>query len=357
MFHLLTSASQREGLGRQAGGALFGASAKPEITLHYDPSQSQALAVVRACQRRLPGIRQIGCFDTAFHRDQPRLHQLFALPRALGDEGILRYGFHGLSYAHIARRLREREGEDAGGRAIVSTNYRPYEAVILHLVTQVQPDIPVLWVDHGYNRPATYKHAEQLKAQLKLNIKAYLPKFTAAHYPNIDADLLMTGVILHDIGKIYELEFTRAVRYGDQGQLLGHIQIGIQMVTDQIHKMPDFPPRLRDLVVHLILSHHGKLEFGSPKLPAFPEALLLHYLDDMDSKMECMRALLEKDAQTESDFTGWSQALERTVLKKDRYLAGISAPAVPATATEASSPEASSPFGAKLESALKGEKE
>lgn len=70
----------------------------------------------------------------------------------------------------------------AGGRAVVSTNFRPYEAVILHLVTQVQPDIPVLWVDHGYNRPATYEHAEDLKARLKLNIKAYLPKLTAAHY-------------------------------------------------------------------------------------------------------------------------------------------------------------------------------
>jgi phosphoadenosine phosphosulfate reductase len=68
----------------------------------------------------------------------------------------------------------------AGGRAIVSTNFRPYEAVILHLVTQVQPDIPVLWVDHGYNRPATYKHAEDLKARLKLNIKPYLPKIIAA---------------------------------------------------------------------------------------------------------------------------------------------------------------------------------
>ena len=70
----------------------------------------------------------------------------------------------------------------SGGRAIVSTNFRPYEAVILHLVTQVQPDIAVLWVDHGYNRPATYKHAEDLKSRLKLNIKAYLPKVTAAHY-------------------------------------------------------------------------------------------------------------------------------------------------------------------------------
>src|SRR5881394_4573988 len=69
----------------------------------------------------------------------------------------------------------------AGGRAIVSTNFRPYEAVVLHLAVQAQADIPVLWVDHGYNRPATYQHAEQLKKLLRLNIKAYLPKLTVAH--------------------------------------------------------------------------------------------------------------------------------------------------------------------------------
>jgi phosphoadenosine phosphosulfate reductase len=69
----------------------------------------------------------------------------------------------------------------AGGRAIVSTNFRPYEAVVLHLATQVQPDIPVLWVDHGYNRPATYRHAEQLRTLLGLNLKPYLPKVTPAH--------------------------------------------------------------------------------------------------------------------------------------------------------------------------------
>lgn len=69
-----------------------------------------------------------------------------------------------------------------GNRAMVSTNFRPYEAVVLHLATQVQPDLPVLWVDHGYNRPATYQHAEVLRRVLKLNIKAYLPKLTAAHY-------------------------------------------------------------------------------------------------------------------------------------------------------------------------------
>jgi phosphoadenosine phosphosulfate reductase len=69
----------------------------------------------------------------------------------------------------------------AGGRAVVSTNFRPYEGAILHLCVQAQPDIPVLWVDHGYNRPATYKHAEQLRSALKLNLKAFLPRISAAH--------------------------------------------------------------------------------------------------------------------------------------------------------------------------------
>src|SRR6266508_3018670 len=77
----------------------------------------------------------------------------------------------------------------ANGRAIVSTNFRPYEAVILHLCAQVQPDIPVLWVDHGYNRPATYRHAEQLKKLLKLNIKAYVPKMTPAHRDAISGSI------------------------------------------------------------------------------------------------------------------------------------------------------------------------
>src|SRR5688572_16255145 len=81
----------------------------------------------------------------------------------------------------------------AGGRAIVSTNFRPYEAVILHLCVQVQPDIPVLWVDHGYNRPATYRHAEQLRRQLNLNLKPYLPRMTPAHRDAIQGPIPSTG--------------------------------------------------------------------------------------------------------------------------------------------------------------------
>lgn len=182
-----------------------------------------------------------------------------------------------------------------------------------------------------------------------------LARFTAAHY-KLDSDLVLAGVILHDIGKIYELEFARATRYSDQGQLLGHIQIGIQMVVDRVAKMPDFPPRLRDLVLHMILSHHGQLDFGSPKVPVFPEALLLHLLDNMDSKMEAMRALIEHDRLIEGNWTLYSPSLERTALKRERYLnpPSVPEPVAPSASPNHSTPkpQSSSPFAEKLQGAL-----
>jgi 3'-5' exoribonuclease len=147
-----------------------------------------------------------------------------------------------------------------------------------------------------------------------------MAKSAAAHYPNIDYDLLITGAILHDLGKIYELNYERAFSYSNEGQLIGHISIGIRIVGDKLRALPDFPPLVRSLVEHMILSHHGKLEFGSPKVPQFPEALLLHYLDDLDSKMEAMRAQIDNDRQLEGCFTTYNSALERAALKKDRYL-------------------------------------
>ena len=180
-----------------------------------------------------------------------------------------------------------------------------------------------------------------------------LAKFTAAHYADIDADLLLSGVILHDIGKIYELEYARAIRYSDRGQLLGHIQIGMDMVRDQIQKMPEFPPKLRDLLLHLILSHHGQLEFGSPKLPVFPEALLLHLLDNMDSKMENMRGLLEHDRLIDGNWTTYSSILERSALKKDRFLDDTPQAKPQPVAVPDAKPAATSPFADKLRGALK----
>ena len=106
-------------------------------------------------------------------------------------------------------------------------------------------------------------------------------------------DLLLAGVVLHDIGKIDELRYARGIDYSTEGRLLGHITIGVQLVHERIKAIPDFPPPLAVLVEHLILSHHGSHEFGSPSLPQTREAIALHFLDDMDSKMGAMRATID----------------------------------------------------------------
>jgi 3'-5' exoribonuclease len=146
-----------------------------------------------------------------------------------------------------------------------------------------------------------------------------LGRAAAAHY-RVDADLVIAGLVLHDIGKIRELFYDRSFGYSDEGQLLGHIVIGLRMVGDKIGSLPGFPERLRTLVEHMLISHHGSLEFGSPKTPMFPEALLVHHLDNLDSKMESMRVSLERDRQVEGNWTSHNPALDRMVLKKDRYL-------------------------------------
>ena len=173
-----------------------------------------------------------------------------------------------------------------------------------------------------------------------------LARITAAHYPFVDRDLLLAGVVLHDIGKIYELNYERGFSYSTEGQLIGHINIGLRMVADKLRGLPDFPAPLRTLLEHMILSHHGQLEFGSPKLPQFPEALLLHYLDDMDSKMECMRALAEHDRQVEGCFTGYSTALARPVLKVERYWDRALASSQPPVAAEPSLGDSAPPASA-----------
>jgi 3'-5' exoribonuclease len=157
-----------------------------------------------------------------------------------------------------------------------------------------------------------------------------LAKLVSGHYGSIDVDLLTAGIVLHDIGKIYELSYERGFGYSAEGQLLGHIAIAIRMIADKLRGLPDFPVALRNLIEHMVLSHHGQLEFGSPKIPIFPEALLLHYLDDMDSKMECMRVQIDRDPQAEGYFSAYSPSLGRVALRKTRYLETNPAGAAPA---------------------------
>jgi len=146
----------------------------------------------------------------------------------------------------------------------------------------------------------------------------------AAHYPLLDRDLLLTGVILHDIGKLRELSWEIGFEYTVEGMLLGHIQIGTALAERTIDSLPGFPPRLKLLVLHMILSHHGKLEFGSPKLPMIPEALALSFLDDLDAKMQAMATEFDKcirEGKGPDEMTGKVWSLDqRQLLNTKRWL-------------------------------------
>jgi 3'-5' exoribonuclease len=145
----------------------------------------------------------------------------------------------------------------------------------------------------------------------------------AHHYPHINRDLLLTGVVLHDIGKLRELAWGTSFEYSVEGQLLGHITIGLGMIERKIGAIPDFPPAKRLLVEHLVLSHHGKYEYGSPKLPMTPEAIMLHYLDDLDAKMQTVRAEFarnEAGGRSGAEMTEWVRALDRPLLDTRAFL-------------------------------------
>jgi 3'-5' exoribonuclease len=135
------------------------------------------------------------------------------------------------------------------------------------------------------------------------------------HYTELRRDLIVAGLVLHDIGKIEELSYKAGIRYTTRGQLLGHITIGVEMVSERIRAIPDFPADLKDQLLHIILSHHGELQFGSPKEPLFPEALVVHYLDNLDSKLQSMRAQYAADQNRPGDFTARNAALKRELLK------------------------------------------
>jgi 3'-5' exoribonuclease len=146
-----------------------------------------------------------------------------------------------------------------------------------------------------------------------------LCEVVAARYPETNRDLLLTGGILHDIGKVYELSYERSLGYTTEGQLLGHIVIAVELIGRKVSAIPGFPEELAVLVKHMILSHHGQYDFGSPKLPMFREAVMLHYLDDLDSKMGAMRALYASD-RGDPEWTERGGALERRLLRVEKYL-------------------------------------
>jgi 3'-5' exoribonuclease len=152
-----------------------------------------------------------------------------------------------------------------------------------------------------------------------------LAKQVAAHYPELNADLLLTVAILHDVGKLDELCYDRAIGYTTEGQLLGHIVMELETVSKAMDAIEGFPANLKTVVQHLLISHHGQYEFGSPKLPMIREAMVFHYLDDMDSKMAAVRAALATESG-DDEWSAYSAALGRKFLKLDAFLKGPSSP-------------------------------
>jgi 3'-5' exoribonuclease len=139
-------------------------------------------------------------------------------------------------------------------------------------------------------------------------------------YPELNRDVFLMGVFLHDIGKVRELSFSRSFAYTDEGQLLGHLVIGVEMLATKAARAAEltgepFPAELLLRLKHLILSHHGTYEFGSPRLPMTPEAIALHYLDNFDAKLNSFTREIREDANSASAWTPYNPKLDRRLFK------------------------------------------
>jgi len=130
---------------------------------------------------------------------------------------------------------------------------------------------------------------------------------------DLDRNMLIAGIILHDIGKIEELSYEKSFKYTDRGKLLGHIAIGCDIIRQHAAKVPDLAPERLELLLHLILSHHGQHEFGSPRLPQTAEALVVHYIDNMDAKLNAIELMKRNSTDPEAVWSEYSKIFQREI--------------------------------------------
>ncbi len=154
---------------------------------------------------------------------------------------------------------------------------------------------------------------------------AVLAEDICRRYPDLNRDLLVVGALLHDVGKVEELRYRRSFEYTDAGKLLGHIVIGVELVEAKLRHLADFPLELSVLLKHLLLSHHGQYEFGSPKRPKTMEAVILNFLDDLDSKINGVRTHIEKEPDSDSPWTQYHRLYDRYFLKSSFGRSGSTA--------------------------------
>ncbi len=137
----------------------------------------------------------------------------------------------------------------------------------------------------------------------------------ARHY-RLDGDMVVAGALLHDLGKIWELEIGASIEYTDDGRLLGHLPMETLFVERKIIELERFPPELRRQLLHILLAHHGEYEFGSPRRPKTPEALLVHMVDNLDSKMAGMLEAIAAEGSDDAAWTPFSRILERNIYRR-----------------------------------------
>ncbi len=136
-------------------------------------------------------------------------------------------------------------------------------------------------------------------------------KLLSGHYKHLNLDLLLFGAIFHDIGKIWELNIDKGIQYTDVGRLVGHLVLASELVEKKASRIMGFPEPLKHVLKHIILSHHGKLEYGSPKRPKFLEAYVVAMIDDLDSKIDTITSLLTMDSKTGASWTRYSPVFDR----------------------------------------------
>ena len=207
-----------------------------------------------------------------------------------------------------------------------SVTAQELENRLKYLVDKIkQPELKALleqflshpvWGEAYRQAPAAMKiHQAYLRGLWEHSVRvAEIAVGIAGNYPNMDCDLVLSDALLHDVGKIGEYSYTRGIKVTTEGRLLGHIILGIELLTEEIAKVPDFPRELRSKLLHILTSHHGKYEWQSPKRPKLMEALVIHYADVMDA--ELFHFEQAKENHPEDEWSPYIPSMERCLYLK-----------------------------------------
>ena len=215
---------------------------------------------------------------------------------------------------YIPRSVRDPEEMYAEVLKIINSLENPHLKVLLENILIKNKDRVRAFKTHS---AAKMMHHGYMGGLLEHTLSvAEICEASCARYKYINRDILLTGALLHDIGKIYELSPMPQNEYTNEGQMVGHIVLSAQMLALEVEKIDGFPRELASIITHLIISHHGEFEFGSPKLPCMSEAMLLHFADNMDAKLKTIEEILDRDISP-GPWAGYQKALMRYIRKSD----------------------------------------